>query len=412
MEIVNTKISIPKNLEDWAGKIKAGFDNEKAVETLDQLISGAIHFRITDLHFQSEKESLELSFRKDGILKALATLPNKQAEILFTRIKVLAKLVTYQKRIPQDGSLSPEDFPGTSNVDIRVAIAPTIWGEHCVLRFLYGVGGVINLESLGWENEVLEKYKELLFKERGVILLTGPCGSGKTTTIASSLKFLANQKKLNIHSIEDPVEYKLKGVNQMSIDTHSGLDYAAGVRAWLRHDPDVLAVGEIREPETASVVMEAGLLGHLVFSTIHGGSPASVILRLLDMGIFPSTLTASISAIISQRLVGKLCSECWEEKKGASELTEGKSLPDGKKRYFQGKGCSYCDFTGFSGRQGMFEVVLMTDFLREVIFQKPEVKTLKEVISKTAISTLTEHGKKLVQSGVTTPQEILRVIGD
>ncbi len=394
-----------------AGKSGSPESPEFVVDKLDKLLTRAINDRVTDLHFRSEEDCVRVLVRKDGILADWESLPLSLAETLFTRLKVLGRMVTYQKRVPQDGAIDPGPYTQDPSIDLRVAIAPVVWGEQAVVRILRGSGGLLPLESLGWPEEGLKRYELLLNQGRGVVLLTGPCGSGKTTTIAASLLKLQQTGPLCICTVEDPVEYRLPGVNQMAVDPAAGVGFAEGVRAWLRHDPDVLVVGEIRDPVAASVAMEAGLVGHLVFSTVHGGSVAAVIVRLLDMGIAPGTLAASLSAIVSQRLVRKLCPECREESTDwPSEIPEG-LRPDEFEKCFISKGCPTCDGTGYRGRQGLFELSIVEDDLREAILKRASLKDLKIIAARQAACTLRSHGGRLVEEGITLPHELLRVIG-
>ncbi len=400
------------SFEEWAGRIRSGFGSGDAVETLDHILSQAVLQQISDIHFRSEENGVKVLVRKDGVLRNLAVIPGEFADSLFTRLKVLGRLVTYQKRVPQDGHIDPKPYTDDPAVDIRVAVAPIVTGEQAVIRILYGSGGLLPLESLGWEGETLERYREVILRRRGVVLLTGPCGSGKTTTIAASLRTLRDSGAVNICTVEDPVEYRLPGISQMAVDETAGLGFAEGIRAWLRHDPDILAVGEIRTPETARVVMEAGLLGHLVFSTLHGGSVAAVILRLLDMEVVPSTLVASLKMIISQRLVRKVCPRCREETDQWPLGFQQGERPAALETFSVGRGCAECDLTGYQGRQGIFELVALQDDLREAVLARPAVGELKQIIRRCATSTLWGHGWQLVASGTTTPEELLRVIGE
>lgn len=408
-QLVNRR---PLSFEEWAGRVRSGFDSGDAVETLDLIISQAVLHQVSDIHFRCEDSSVKVLVRQNGLLRDLSAIPYAFSESLFTRLKVLGRLVTYQKRLPQDGHIDPKPYTDDPHVDIRVAVAPIVAGEQAVVRILYGSGGLLPLESLGWEGETLERYREVIFRRRGVVLLTGPCGSGKTTTIAASLRTLRDSAVVNICTVEDPVEYRLPGISQMAVDETAGVGFAEGIRAWLRHDPDILAVGEIRDSETARVVTEAGLLGHLVFSTLHGGSVAAVILRLLDMGVVPSTLVASLKMIISQRLVRDICPRCRAETDQWPLGFQQDERPAELKTFWVGRGCAECDFTGYQGRQGIFELVTLKDDLREAILARPAVGELKKIIRGCATSTLWGDGWRLVASGKTTPQELLRVIGE
>ena len=401
----------PLSRQEWADSIHQGLKAGNWVEILDQIIVQAMIAGISDIHFRTEENGIKILVRKDGYLRDLVEIPQKYGETLFARLKILGRLVSYQKRVPQDGHIDPKPYSFDPSIDLRIAIAPVVWGEQAVIRILYGTGGLIPLESLGWSSKALERYRQVLSLQRGVVLFTGPCGSGKTTTIAASLQTLSESEGINICTVEDPVEYRLAGVNQMNIDESAGLGFTEGMRAWLRHDPDVLAVGEIRDPATASVVIESGLVGHLVFSSVHGGSVAAVILRLLDMGITPGTLAAALTLVVSQRLVRKLCPECRCKSTQWPDAIKPEMRPSHFKGFYSAQGCDSCEGTGYQGRQGLFELVVVEDELREAILNQLSVRDLQEIIQSQAICTLWSHGWQLVQEGITTPEELLRVIG-
>jgi len=397
---------------DLSKTIQTGLAAGKWLEMLDLLIREAVLRKVSDIHLLSEENGIRVLIRKDGQLYPLPDFPKDCGEQLFTRLKILGRMISYQKRVPQDGHISPDSYTDDPTVDIRIAIAPVVTGEQAVIRILHGAGDLLPLESLGWSGKTLEKYIQILHRRRGVILLTGPCGSGKTTTIAASLKALLAGDSLHICTVEDPVEYRIPGVSHMAVDKTAGLGFAQGVRAWLRHDPDVLAVGEIRDPETAAVVMEAGLLGHLVFSTVHGGSVAAVIIRLLDMGISPGTLIASLTAVISQRLVRVLCPSCRRETTDWPTEVDALSRPEAVQKIYLPQGCAECGMTGYRGRKGLVDLVPLNDATCQAILSRQPIGELKKTLAGAAISTLWGHGWELVGQGITSPMELLRVIGE
>jgi type IV pilus assembly protein PilB len=354
------------------------------VRLVNLIFSDAIRARASDVHLEPEKEFLKVRFRVDGILHDSTTLPKHLEPAVISRIKIMANLDIAERRKPQDGRLRI-GMEG-HEVDVRVSVMPSIDGEAVVLRLLDSAGMRIGLESLGMSKELLSKYQELLKRAWGILLVTGPTGSGKTTTLYASLATM-NAKERNILTIEDPVEYRLAGVRQIQVNPAVDLTFANGLRSILRQDPDVIMVGEIRDKETAEIAIQAALTGHLVFSTLHTNDAPTAITRLLDMGIEPFLVASSVVGVAAQRLVRVICPECKQP----------------------GVGCRKCMQTGYKGRIGIFELMVANEELGRMAIAKASTAQLRAYAISKGMKPLREDGMEKVKSGITTQDEVFRV---
>jgi general secretion pathway protein E/type IV pilus assembly protein PilB len=368
--------------------------------------------RASDVHVEPFEHELRIRYRIDGMLQEVPVpgqIKRFQPAIV-SRIKILSNLNIAEKRVPQDGRIKIR-VKGTE-VDIRVSVIPMLHGEAVVMRLLRQDAGLIGLDGLGMAARERELFGRVLEMPHGIALVTGPTGSGKTTTLYSALHQI-NDEVRKIITIEDPVEYQLKGINQIQVAEKAGLTFARGLRAILRHDPDVVLIGEIRDQETAQIAVQASLTGHMVFSTLHTNDAPGALTRLVDMGVEPYLVASSLEAVIAQRLVRTLCPECKAE--DASERTVAlrarvEALRD--VQIFKPVGCKTCRMTGYTGRRPIFELMTMTPKVREVLLRGGSSGEIKELARKEGMPNLIEDGWRLVRMGVTTPSEVLRVSKD
>ncbi|MGE5894882.1 MAG: type II secretion system ATPase GspE [bacterium] len=374
------------------------------IRLLNALLQQAVKERASDIHIEPYETELDVRMRVDGILNTVIRPPKIIQDALISRIKIMANLDIAEKRLPQDGRI--KILVGGRDVDIRVSVIPTVFGERAVLRLLDRRQGVISLSDLGFSAERKQAFNELLSKPNGIVLVTGPTGSGKTTTLYAALNSIYTVEK-NIITVEDPVEYQLRGIGQIQVNPAIGLTFAAGLRSILRQDPDVIMVGEIRDMETAEIAIHASLTGHLVLSTLHTNDAASAVTRLLDMGVEPFLVASSLLGVLAQRLVRVVCPSCKSEYP-IDESEKGYfTSPSGK--LFRGTGCVKCKETGFLGRTGIFELMVIDTEIRAMIARKADANTIKEAAAKNGMVTLRMDGLQKVQEGTTTIGEVLRV---
>ncbi|MCK4997980.1 MAG: type II/IV secretion system protein, partial [Anaerohalosphaera sp.] len=361
-----------------------------------------------DIHFEPFEDEYKMRYRIDGVLYEMIPPPKHIAAALSSRIKVMADLDIAERRLPQDGriSLTVQGNP----IDLRVSILPTMFGESVVLRVLDRTQVSLDLKKLGFQSYDLEVVGQLIHKPNGIIIVTGPTGCGKTTTLYSALNEL-NDIETKIITTEDPVEYDIDGIIQCQMNASIGLTFARSLRSILRQDPDILLVGEVRDLETAEIAAQASLTGHLVFTTLHTNDAPSTIARLIDLGLETFLITASLEGIVAQRLVRKICLNCKEEYEPTEEnLMELSLTPDdvGGKTFYYGKGCSKCNKTGYRGRTGVYEIMVMNDELRDLIMNKASTNVLRDAARKGGMKMLRENGMDLIYSGVTTIDEVVR----
>jgi type IV pilus assembly protein PilB len=385
------------------------------IKIVDTLLEYAFENKASDIHIEPGDNKTLVRFRIDGILHDIIDLPKNFHELIVTRIKIMASLRTDEHRSAQDGKLRAE--LGGGKVDVRISIIPIVEGEKVVMRLLAEHNRQFGLEDLGFSSQDLVKLKKEYSKPYGLILVTGPTGSGKSTTLYAVLKIL-NRREVNISTIEDPVEYDIEGINQVQVNPKTNLTFAAGLRSLLRQDPDIIMVGEIRDQETADIAINSAMTGHLVLSTLHTNDAPTALPRFLKMGIQPFLIASTVNIIIAQRLVRKICPSCVASiQTSSAELKEKFSPavidkyfgPDKKDiRIYHGKGCQVCNGTGYQSRVGIFEVLVISEAIRDLIMQRTNADEIKQKAIEEGMSTMIEDGIKKVLAGVTTIEEVLR----
>lgn len=387
------------------------------IKIVDTIIKYAYQSQASDIHFEPFDKEVAVRFRIDGVLQDVVPMAKEVYVLVVARVKVLARLRTDEHFAAQDGKIRID--VAEEELDVRVSVLPTVYGEKIVMRLLSKKGSRYTLEDLGFSKEDYKKMREAIMRPHGMILSTGPTGSGKTTTLYSILKTL-NTREVNITTIEDPVEYIMDGVNQVQINAQTNLTFADGLRSILRQDPDIVMVGEIRDDETAAIAVNAALTGHLVLSTLHTNDAATTLPRLLDMAVEPFLVASSINVAIGQRLVRRICKQCVMSVAFPENQREimNRILPpnsivqdDIKKRLriFQGKGCPLCNGSGFKGRVGVYEVLVMDDDIKKLVADKASGDEIKRVARSKGMTTMLEDGVAKVFQGVTTFDEVLRV---
>ncbi|MSQ93099.1 MAG: type II/IV secretion system protein [Gemmataceae bacterium] len=379
---------------------------------LNMIMLLAIKDRASDIHFEPFEDEYKLRYRCDGVMYEMVPPPRHLANAIATRIKVMANLDIAERRLPQDGRI--ELNVGGNRVDMRVAVLPTMFGESTVIRVLDRGNVGLDLNRVGMDPKLIADFRAMIHKPNGIVLVTGPTGSGKTTTLYSALNEL-NEVTEKIITCEDPIEYDIDGIIQVPINSDIGVTFAAALRSILRQDPDIILVGEVRDLETAQIAVQASLTGHMVFSTLHTNDAPSTITRLRDMGLEAFLLTATIEGILAQRLVRKICEDCRTEFEPSTEMLMELGLtratvPEGKKFYY-GRGCDRCNNTGHKGRQGIFELIIINDDLRDMISSAASTDQLRETCRKHGMRTLREAGMDALYNGFTTIEEIVRETG-
>ena len=386
-------------------------DSEASISKfLNQILLEAYKDRATDIHVEPFEDELQVRYRVDGVLYDARVPKNIKhfQDAIISRIKVLSNLNIAEKRVPQDGRFKVR--VGDADIDLRVSFLPTPYGESVVLRILNSAR-LFGLEELGLAKQEREILQGLLKKPHGIIFLTGPTGSGKTTTLYSCLSQI-NTGKRKIITIEDPIEYQLKGITQIQIHPAVGLTFASGLRSMLRHDPDVMMVGEVRDMETAEIAIQVALTGHLVFSTLHTNDAASGVARLLDMGVEPYLISSTVECFIAQRLVRVVCPKCRQSAKLSEDMMRefsGEVEIDSATDIYESKGCEACGFTGYSGRQAIYEFLVCGEEIRQLIMERSAASRIKKKAVELGMRTLRQAGWEKVKSGLTTPQEVIRV---
>ena len=391
---------------------KASKEDAPIVKLVNMILQESIKERATDIHIEPQEKNVIVRIRIDGVLQTIMTPPNTSLSGLVTRIKILSKLNIAEKRLPQDGRLTIKTTE--KEIDVRVSILPTIYGEKIVMRLLDKTGFDFNLKSLGLEKELYQIFKKVIARPYGMIIASGPTGSGKSTTLYASLKEIKNDL-INITTVEDPVEYHLDGINQVQVFEHIGLTFGASLKFILRQDPDILLIGEIRDQETADIAVKFSLTGHLVFSTLHANDAVSTITRLLDLGVPPFLVGACVNLVMAQRLVRKICPHCREEydpsEKELKLVGLSRKRLNGKKLH-QAKGCRECRNTGYLGRTGIFELIPMTRKVRALIYDNANEDEIRSCAMKEGMVSMRESGLRKILDGTTTIQEVLRITMD
>jgi general secretion pathway protein E len=393
--------------EDDVRRLRDLASEAPVVRIVSRLIARAVDARASDIHIEPFEQSLRVRYRIDGALREVEAPPVELGAAVISRIKIMARLDIAERRLPQDGRIKVA--VRGRDIDLRVATIPTMHGEALVLRVLDRSSVVLDFAALGFESEALGLYRRALVRPNGIILVTGPTGSGKTTTLYTSLTEL-NTPERKILTVEDPIEYQLHGIDQVQIKPQIGLSFAAILRSMLRHDPDVIMVGEIRDLETAQIAIQAALTGHLVLSTLHTNNAAGTLTRLLDMGVEDYLLTSTLNAIVAQRLVRQLCQHCCQAYAPLPELLEQLGLdPQEQVAFWRPRGCEHCAGSGYFGRISINEVLVITDPVRRQLLQQPEAIELQHTALAAGMRPMFQDGMGKVVAGVTTIEEVLRV---
>ena len=398
LSTIATELSAPKDLLDLT-------DEAPVIRLLNSILFQAVKERASDIHIEPFERELEVRFRIDGILYKMLAPPKVVQEALISRVKIMSGLNIAEKRLPQDGRFRV--IVAGREVDLRVSIIPTFFGERVVLRLLDKQKGLLSLTDIGLSPGNAASVERLLSRSNGIILVTGPTGSGKTTTLYAALNHLNSPEK-NIITIEDPIEYQLKGIGQIQVNARIDLTFANGLRSILRQDPDIVMVGEIRDAETAEIAMQASLTGHLVLSTLHTNDAATAVTRLIDMGIEPFMVASSLSAVVAQRLVRIICPHCKEEYRPEREYA-GIVLPP---VLYRGRGCEKCFNLGGIGRIGIYELLPVDSEICSMIIKRTPTGVIKDYAISRGMKTLREDGLAKAAAGITTIEEVLRVTQD
>lgn len=393
---------------------KIGFVREEKIsEIVSHILEFAVKSRSSDIHIEPQEKSTRVRYRIDGILQEKLTIPKELHDSLISRIKILSDMKIDEKRVPQDGRFNFKT--NDEDTDLRVSSLPTTWGEKIVMRLLKKTKGVPDLPELGLRGKAVKNLQDAILRPHGIILICGPTGSGKTTTLYSIISRI-NTPKVNIVTLEDPIEYKIAGVNQVQVNPIAGLTFASGLKAFLRQDPNVILVGEIRDQETADLAVQASLTGHLVFSTLHTNDASGALPRLLDMGAEPYLLASSITAVVAQRVVRKIHDDCKESYIPDPEV--GKNIKDvlgplfpqdQELKFYKGKGCEACENSGYYGRIGIYEVLPITDAIAKLILERSPASAIDQKAREEGMITLKQDGYLKVIAGLTTIEEVLRV---
>ncbi len=388
-------------------KLQGIVEEPVVIKLVNMIIMKAVQEKASDIHVEPEEVSLKIRLRVDGLLREVSAPPKHLQSAILSRIKIMAELNIAERRVPQDGRFSMK-MEG-KQIDVRVSSVPTIHGENVVMRLLDASSALLSLEDLGFSKGNFGTFDKLIHRPHGIILVTGPTGSGKTTTLYAALNKINTVEK-NIITVEDPVEYKLEGVRQIQINDKIGLTFANGLRSILRQDPNVIMVGEMRDYETAEIAIQAALTGHLVFSTLHTNDAPGAVTRMIDMGVEPFLVSSSIIGVLAQRLVRTICNECKEKYTPAAEELKDLGLnASGEIEFYRGKGCPKCMSTGYKGRISIYELMIPDEKIRNAIVAKSQTDEIRKLARSAGMITLMEDGIEKVKAGVTTVEEVLRV---
>lgn len=381
-------------------------DDTPVIKLVNTMIMQAVRDGASDIHIEPDQDILRIRYRVDGILHEVMSTPKHLQAGVTSRIKIMGDLDISEKRVPQDGRIQMRI--GEKDIDIRLSTLPTIFGEKIVMRLLDKSSIRLGLEELGFSSDTLKKFKGMIRRPYGLILVTGPTGSGKTTTLYSALNSINSIDK-NIITIEDPVEYQLKMVNQVQVNPKAGVTFATGLRSILRQDPDIIMVGEIRDRETATIAIQAALTGHLVLSTLHTNDAAGAIARLVDMGAEPFLVASSLISVAAQRLVRKICTRCKKAYQPPEDLLKSLGVKVDRISFMKGDGCQECRSTGYSGRIGVYELLSIDEGIRNLIISRASSNAIRTHAISNGFATLRDEGIKKVLEGQTTAEEVLRV---
>ncbi|RXI98416.1 type II secretion system protein GspE [Anaerobacillus alkaliphilus] len=383
-------------------------EDSPIVKLVNQILQRAVQQKASDIHFDAQETKVAIRYRIDGVLKTERTLPKHMQNMLIARIKIMSNLNITETRVPQDGRIKASiDF---HPIDLRVSTLPTVYGEKVVMRILDLGNSLNDIDKLGFNKINYQRFMSMIKRPTGIVLITGPTGSGKSSTLYAALNKL-NSEEVNIITVEDPVEYQLEGINQIQVNANVGMTFAKGLRAILRQDPDVVMVGEIRDKETAEISIRASLTGHLVLSTLHTNDTISTVTRLVDMGLEPFLVASSVTGIVAQRLVRRICRDCKTEQ----ELTVRETQIFAKRgikaeKVYKGKGCPTCNMTGYKGRLAIHEILVIDDAIQKMIMNNRPVHEIRDYAMKVGTIFLVDDGLIKVKQGLTTTEEILRVV--
>ena len=391
--------------EDDVGHLQDLASEAPIIRLVNMIVTRAVESRASDIHIEPYADELKVRYRIDGVLHDIELVPKKLQAAIFSRIKIMAKLNIAERRLPQDGRIKLK--VGGSEIDIRVSSVPVLYGESLVMRLLHQEGILIDMEQLGFPPDILQNFNNIIKNTNGIILVTGPTGSGKTTTLYGALDKI-NSSDRKIITVEDPIEYHLKGINQIQVKPNIGLDFPNILRHIVRQDPDVIMIGEIRDLETAEIAIQSALTGHLVFSTLHTNDAPTAITRLMDLGVQSYLLAATIRGILAQRLVRRICPQCTELDEVA--MSDERIIGLGQDiKLFKGRGCENCAQTGFYGRSGIYELLQVDQSIHQLIIKNADARQIREEARKNGMRTLLEDGLLKVKSGQTTINEVFRV---
>jgi len=407
---LDDELEVVREEEVDVSELERGVDDAPVVKLVNFILTDAIKRRSSDIHIEPYEKEFRVRYRVDGVLYEVMRPPLKMRNAICSRVKILASLDIAERRLPQDGRIKLKIGKGRE-MDFRVSVLPTIYGEKTVLRLLDKSTLQLDMSKLGFEQDQLKDFTEAIHRPHGMVLVTGPTGSGKTTTLYSALSDL-NKTSDNISTCEDPVEFNFAGINQVQIKEEIGLTFAASLRSFLRQDPDIIMVGEIRDYETAEIGVKAALTGHLVLSTLHTNDAPSTVTRLLNMGIEPFLVSTSLHLVLAQRLARRVCAHCSEEMKVPPKaLSDAGMKPDRLKhaRLLRGKGCDECNETGFRGRVALYEVMPVREEIKDLVLRGGSALDIKREAIRLGMKTLRQTGLTKVEEGVTTLEEILRV---
>jgi type IV pilus assembly protein PilB len=390
------------------GALAAAVEEAPVVKLINGILADAVQKGASDIHFECYEKDIRVRYRIDGVLQEIMRPPMKMKPALISRFKILSDLNIAERRVPQDGRIKLR--LGRKVIDFRVSTLPTLFGEKIVLRILDKSNLTLDLEKFGMEQKAEQDFMRAIMNPYGMVLVTGPTGSGKTTTLYSALSKI-NNVDVNIMTAEDPVEYNLHGINQVLVRTEIGMTFAAALKAFLRQDPNIIMVGEIRDLETGSIAIKAALTGHLVLSTLHTNDAPSTVTRMIDMGIEPFNVASAVNLITAQRLARRICSACREEVTYSAEYLDAAGIDEAERatmKFFRGAGCDKCGGSGYKGRQGLYEVMAMSPALRRMVLQNASTADLQAQAISEGMLTLRMDGMRKVASGVTTLEEVVK----
>ncbi|RMH56783.1 MAG: type II/IV secretion system protein [Candidatus Hydrogenedentota bacterium] len=414
IDLGETLEGLGEELEAEEGQ-ELGAEDAPIIKLVNQVIYTAIKERASDIHVECRERRMVIRYRIDGVLHDRLTPPKRLQGAIISRLKLMANCDISERRIPQDGRIKMKVPTGvgkqTKNIDLRFSTLPSLYGESIVMRILDKSGVMLGLEQVGFLPETIAKFEELIAKPNGIILVTGPTGSGKTTTLYAALNKL-NTPDRKLITVEDPVEYQLDGINQVQIRADIGLDFAHGLRSLLRQAPDVILVGEIRDLETAEIAIRAALTGHLVFSTLHTNDAPGAVTRLIDMGINPFLVASSVNAIMAQRLVRRICEKCKVEEKPDPAVMEEFNMTEKdveENTFYRGQGCADCNMTGYAGRTTIFELMTVDEEMKDLILANASSGEIRRLARRKGMHTLREYGLLKIKLGMTTFSEVMRV---